>query len=74
MSNDMKRELLTWLHYFLIMLIAATVAGFFYEKSMQVPTDANVGSGGGDIAMNFHGLLQSSGEIITAGGWASLWG
>jgi hypothetical protein len=58
MSNDIQRELVTWLHYFLIMLIAATVAGFFYEQSMRVPADADVGSGAG-ISINFHGLIQS---------------
>ena len=58
MSNDIKRELTTWLHYLFIMFIAATVAGNFYEESLRPPTEANVGNAS-DNAINVYGMIQS---------------
>ncbi len=49
MPNDARRELLTWAQYFVIVLVAATVAGSAYEASLRPLIS---GAGDPNVAIN----------------------
>lgn len=57
MASEVRRELLTWVQYFFIVLVAATVAGSAYEASFRPPPEP--GAGDPNAAINMAEMIKA---------------
>lgn len=58
MASEVRRELLTWVQYFFIVLVAAAVAGSVYEASLRPPSE-DPGVGDPNVAINMAEMIKA---------------